>query len=369
MEICFLEGYFTPEHIYTRVAVNRLPFLIGRKSDAGLPIDADTISRHHAEIFSCNGQLCIRDLNSTNGTFLNDNKITQSIPIEDGDIVRLGDVELRIIIEHWNTAEPIDQEEHTYIATGNVIEKMVRGAKELKELIQHKQVRCVLQPIFDNQLAVVAYELLGRGNHSLLPESPGALFYIAEQRGSEIALSELFLEVGLLEASKYPQDCYFFFNIHAKEIENINILYRRLEKIREIYQQTKLVLEIPEKAVSNIQQMINIKSYLHALKIGLAYDDFGAGQARLLELSEASPDILKFDICLIHSIDIASQARQRMVEMLVSYSHDNGIKVLAEGVETANEDKVCRQIGVDLFQGFYYGQPGERCAKLSIADF
>jgi EAL domain-containing protein (putative c-di-GMP-specific phosphodiesterase class I) len=357
MEICFLEGYFTPEHIYSRVAVNHLPFLIGRKIDSGLPIDADTISRHHAEILSCNGQLCIRDLDSTNGTFLNDKKITQSISIEDGDIVRLGDVELRIVLEHRNKATTTDQQEHTYIATGNVIEKIARGAKELKELIQHKQVKSVLQPIFDKHLAIVAYEILGRGNHSLLPESPDALFYIAEQRGVEIALSELFLEAGLIEACKYPQDCYFFFNIHSKEIDDINNLYHRLDTIRETYSQTKLILEIPEKAVSNIQQMSNIKSHLHALKIGLAYDDFGAGQARLLELSEASPDILKFDICLIHSIDIASQARLRMVEMLVSYSHDQGIKVLAEGVETANEDKVCRQIGIDLLQGFYYGKP------------
>lgn len=359
MEICFLEGFFTPEHVHSKVAVNHLPFLIGRKPDSGLPIDADTISRHHAEILSYNGQLCIRDLNSTNGTFLNDNKITECVPIEDGDILRLGDVELRIIIQHWDRAVD-DTQEHTYIATGNVVEKIARGAKELKELIGHKQVKSVLQPIFDNHLAIVAYELLGRGNHSSLPQSPSALFYIAEQIGVEIALSKLFLDAGLLEASKYPQDCFFFFNIHSKEIEDIDNLYQRLNEIREVHSKTKLVLEIPEKAVSNIQQMCNIKNHLRTLKIGLAYDDFGAGQARLLELSEASPDILKFDICLIHGIDMASPARQRMVEMLVRYSHDQGIKVLAEGVETANEDKVCRQIGIDLLQGFYYAKPGER---------
>ncbi len=360
MEICFLEGYFTSGHVYSKVAVNHLPFLIGRMPDSGLPIDADTISRHHAEISCCDGQLCIKDLNSTNGTFLNDSKITQSMPIEDGDIVRLGDVELRVTIESWHTTATTDQQVHTYIATGNVMEKIARGSKEIKELILHRQVKCALQPIFDNHLTIVAYELLGRGNHPLLPESPETLLSIAEQRGTEIALSELFLEAGLIEALNFSQDYFFFFNIHPKEILDINNLYHHLEQIRETYSQMKLVLEIPEKAVSDIQQMRNIRSHLHALKIGLAYDDFGAGQARLLELSEASPDILKFDICLIHNIDLANKARQRMVEMLVSYSHEQGIKVLAEGVETANEDKICRQMGIDLLQGFYYGRPGER---------
>lgn len=360
MEICFLEGYFTPEHILSRVAVNHLPFLIGRKSDLELPIDADTMSRRHAEILSCNGQLCIRDLNSTNGTFLNDNRIAECAPIEDGDIIRLGDIELRIIIKHWHEPMSIGRQEQTCIATGNILEKLARGTKELTELIQCKQVKAVLQPIVNYNHAVVAYELLGRGNHTILPTSPGALFYIAEQNGIEIALSEIFLETGLIETRKYPQECCFFFNVHSKEIKDINSLYHRLDKIREEYSQTQLVLEIPEKAVTNVRQMRNIKKHLHALKIGLSYDDFGAGQARLLELSEASPDILKFDISLIHDINSASPARQLMVEMLVKYSHDQGIKVLAEGVETASEDNVCRQIGIDLFQGFYYGKPGEQ---------
>lgn len=93
--------------------------------------------------------------------------------------------------------------------------------------------------------------------------------------------------------------------------------------------------------------------------MGLAFDDFGAGQTRLLELSEASPDILKLDFCLIHNIDTASPARQRMVEILVNYSHDLNIKLLAEGVQTAAEDTYCRQIGIDLLQGFYYGHPDQ----------
>lgn len=108
MEICFLEGYFTSRHVYSKVAVNHLPFLIGRMPDSGFPIDADTISRHHAEISRCDDQLCINDLNSTNGTFLNDCKISRSMPIEDGDIVWLGGVELRVTTESCHTTSTSD---------------------------------------------------------------------------------------------------------------------------------------------------------------------------------------------------------------------------------------------------------------------
>jgi len=359
MEICFLEGYFTAKQIYSKVVVNHLPFVIGRKPDADLPINADTLSRHHAEILYHNGKLCLRDLGSTNGTYLNDKKITACVPIEDGDIVRLGDVQLRVVIGSWMENPVKNEQEHTFIATGKVSHSFVKGTREFKELILNKLVKSVFQPIFNQNLDIVAYELLGRGNHMLLPQSPIPLFNIAEQKGDEIILSNLFLEAGLQQLKHYSPDYLFFFNLHPKELEDLDYLFQRIKKIREENPKTRFVLEVPEKAVTHIQKLRQLKSFLQTLDIALAFDDFGAGQARLLELTEAAPDILKLDFCLIHNIDTAGTARQRMVEMMVNYSHDLNIKLLAEGVQTAAEDGYCRQIGIDLLQGFYYGHPNQ----------
>ncbi|MCP5273308.1 MAG: EAL domain-containing protein [Burkholderiales bacterium] len=265
---------------------------------------------------------------------------------------------MRIIIDKWEKSSINTDSEHTIIATGKVVHEFSKDAKEIETLIKQKLVKSVLQPIVNTKLDTVAYELLGRGCHSLLPESPSSLFYLAEQKGSEIELSKLFLEAGLCELKNYSSDCLFFFNLHPKEIEDLDYLFRWISKIRENNSETRFVLEVPEKAVTHIDKLKRLKHYLQTLEIGLAFDDFGAGQARLLELSEVSPDILKLDFCLIHNLDTASPARQRMIEMLVNYSHDLNIKLLAEGVETAAESEYCRQIGIDLLQGFYYGQPG-----------
>ena len=255
MEICFLEGIFTPEQVYSKVVVNHLPFVIGRKSDSDLPIDADTLSRHHAEIISCKGKLCLRDLDSTNGTYINDNEVTANTPIEDGDVIRLGDIQLRIIIDKWKKSSINTDCEHTIIATGKVMHEFSKGSKEIKTLIEHKLVKSVLQPIVNTKLDTVAYELLGRGCHSLLPESPSSLFYLAEQKGSEIELSKLFLEAGLRELKNYSSDCLFFFNLHPKEIEDLDYLFRWISKIRENNLETRFVLEIPEKAVTRIDKL------------------------------------------------------------------------------------------------------------------
>ena len=70
------------------------------------------------------------------------------------------------------------------------------------------------------------------------------------------------------------------------------------------------------------------------------------------------PDYVKFDISLIHSIDSADTARRRMLETLVQMVRDLDIRALAEGIESANEAEVCKEIGFDLAQGYFYGRPG-----------
>jgi EAL domain-containing protein (putative c-di-GMP-specific phosphodiesterase class I) len=114
--------------------------------------------------------------------------------------------------------------------------------------------------------------------------------------------------------------------------------------------------------------MILLRNALAELKIGLAYDDFGAGQARMIELVEVPPDYLKFDMKLVQNIQTASVERQRMLASLVQMVRELGITPLAEGIETAGDDAICRQIGFTCGQGFFYGYPALPKKLLEGAD-
>jgi EAL domain-containing protein (putative c-di-GMP-specific phosphodiesterase class I) len=100
-----------------------------------------------------------------------------------------------------------------------------------------------------------------------------------------------------------------------------------------------------------------LRRQLNDLSIELAYDDFGAGQARMLDLVEVPPDVLKFDISLIRNINNASPKRHKMVRTLVEMVRDFGISPLAEGIETSAEAETCLHLGFELAQGFYFGRP------------
>ena len=127
---------------------------------------------------------------------------------------------------------------------------------------------------------------------------------------------------------------------------------------RRRFPELPIILEIHEEAVTDLVAMEHIGLALKALNMGLAYDDFGAGNARLQELAAAPPDIVKFDIALIQDIDKAPPNRLEMVQRLVDMVHRMGIKALAEGVSNPAEDKACIRLGFDLLQGFHYGRPG-----------
>jgi EAL domain-containing protein (putative c-di-GMP-specific phosphodiesterase class I) len=238
-------------------------------------------------------------------------------------------------------------------------EKMPAGIRALQELVNRKMIVPAFQPIVHAAgAAVFGYEILGRGTHSELPEYPGPLFRIAESVDNlPMQLSQMFRDVGIAAAATFDTKAAFFMNVHPDELRYARLLLLQMEKIRRDHPDMELVLEIHEKAVPSLADMKKICRELDGLNIKLAYDDFGAGQARFIELIEAPAHYLKFDMSLERDIDKAPPAKRSMVQSLVNLSKNMGILTLAEGLESEAEVNTCQDMGFDLIQGYYFGKP------------
>jgi EAL domain-containing protein (putative c-di-GMP-specific phosphodiesterase class I) len=134
-------------------------------------------------------------------------------------------------------------------------------------------------------------------------------------------------------------------------------LGKSLGKLRRTVPDLKLGMELNENTITTVDMMKNLRSMLNDLDMLLVYDDFGAGQSRLVELLDSVPDMVKFDISIIQNIQQRSEVSRSMVETLVKMARDAGIRTLAEGVESREEAEACSAIGFELAQGFYFGYP------------
>jgi EAL domain-containing protein (putative c-di-GMP-specific phosphodiesterase class I) len=91
----------------------------------------------------------------------------------------------------------------------------------------------------------------------------------------------------------------------------------------------------------------------------IALDDLSGGAESLAYLELLKPDFAKIDNKLTSGIQY-SPGRRRLVAALVECAHERNARVIAEGVERVGEFQAMRELGVELGQGFYFGQPTER---------
>ena len=224
-------------------------------------------------------------------------------------------------------------------------------------MLKKNLVTTAYQPIVSfNHRTLVAYEVLGRGKHPALPQAPIRLLELSAMLGKEIALSESFRMAGAQAAVLLPGKVRLFMNTHPKEMFTEQ-LYQSLQRILEVAPNMELIIEVHETAVAEVAKMKILAQRLKDMGIMFAYDDFGAGQARLNELAEVPPHVVKFDMSLIRNIDLASAKKQQMILGLVKIVLDIGSIALAEGVETEGEADFCRSAGFQLCQGYLTGRP------------
>jgi EAL domain-containing protein (putative c-di-GMP-specific phosphodiesterase class I) len=340
-----------------RVALSSFPVLVGRDASLGLPIVRSEISRNHAEFVELGGQLILRDLGSTNGTFVNHQRLEGQMGLRHGDVVHFASYEARVI-EEVDSTEISSQSSMTVMNAMPMGNKLPTGLSELQTLLDKRAIRAEFQPIVGINGEIYGYEVLGRGNRPDLPVHPMELFRIAESReGKAAELSLLMRDCGVEQAVAMAGNIRLFVNTHPEEMHDIKALMQSMQRLRDNHPDLPMVLEIHEDALTNVAVLREMADQLQAMDIELAFDDFGAGQARLMEMIDVPVAYLKFDIALIRGLPDAPESKRKMVAALAAMTKAMGIKALAEGVETAEELALCEQMNFDLIQGYFFGKP------------
>ncbi len=338
--------------------ISSLPWTIGRAAECNLTLRSNSVSKEHARIEPGVDGLRIIDLGSTNGTHLNGRPVGGALALRSGDILNVGEFQFSLRVEHKVEDTVLYDEESLVTRTTMLVsDPLVAETRSFFDLLDGRGIAPHYQPIITlTDHVIQGFEVLARIDRSSLPNDAGKLFLIAKRYCAEQKLSRLFWVQGVRLAAKLPNRTLLFVNIHPSELVDPHLV-RTLEKAQAEVTNLRIVVEIHEDSVMNLDWMGRFKKDLGTAGIGLAYDDFGAGEGRLNELAEVPPDYLKFDRRLIVNLDRGGPSKRRVVESLVHMVRDLGVIPLAEGIETAGQAEACAEIGFDLAQGFFFGVP------------
>ncbi|RRO17013.1 EAL domain-containing protein [Saccharopolyspora rhizosphaerae] len=236
--------------------------------------------------------------------------------------------------------------------------------QDLHHSVEQDQLWVAYQPIFDLRTErTVAVEGLLRWRHPLHGTvSPGEFIPLAEE-------SDLINSIGAHMLRTATRQLAAARQRHRLDLRlNANLSPRQLEDpgLRTIVQQAlaeaglpahALCLEVTESAI--MRDPSAATPVLHSLRelgVSLAIDDFGTGHSSLAQLRRLPFDSLKIDRSFV--TDLAdSDGLDVLVTSIIAMAHALGLTVVAEGVETAHQLDLLRDLGSDHAQGYYLGKP------------
>lgn len=232
--------------------------------------------------------------------------------------------------------------------------------RRLEQIIQAGDVRTLVQPIYRlSDLSIIGYEALSRGPEASEFERPDKLFKIAYDSDLVVRLERLCRHRAFESAAALPEGRLLFVNIEPEAVADPELRDIMLSSVvaESNMAPSQIVLEITERtAVEDFVAFRATLEYLRALGFRIAIDDGGAGYGSMQCIAEVHPEWLKIDMSLVRDID-TDDVRRALVATLVTFAERTGVKLIAEGIERAEQLYVLREAGVEYGQGYLFCTP------------
>jgi EAL domain-containing protein (putative c-di-GMP-specific phosphodiesterase class I) len=233
--------------------------------------------------------------------------------------------------------------------------------KEFFDIVNNKTLTSYFQPIIQaSDRSIFGYETLVRGvreNGTLM--YPDELFSKSSRNDIDFKFDRMCRETALKTSAVKRIQQKIFINFIPTSIYDPEFCLSSTVKWANQFEfdPKNIVFEVVEtQNVKDQTHLKNILTYYREQGFQIALDDVGEGYSSLNMLINLRPDIIKVDRNIIENIH-RDELKQSVYKALYSVAKDNGIAVLAEGVESSFELEMVENLGVDYIQGYYFGKP------------
>jgi len=235
--------------------------------------------------------------------------------------------------------------------------------KDLSEALKRNEFHLVYQPQVDyRQNRITGVEALIRWKHPQGKLVPPDLFIpLAEQNGSIIEIGKWVLDQACSQLRQWHAEGYTGLRV-AVNLSTVQLRHPQLpQMIGELLQKHQLPAETLELEVTETGLMEDIDAAahnLHSLRRSgalIAIDDFGTGYSSLSYLKSLPLDKIKIDKSFVQ--DIGQDEGATIVRAVIQLGKSLGMTVIAEGVETPEQEAYLIAEGCQEGQGYYYSKP------------
>jgi diguanylate cyclase (GGDEF)-like protein len=229
--------------------------------------------------------------------------------------------------------------------------------QDLRAAVRSGSISPYFQPLVDLGTGnICGFEILSRWHHPERGEIPPSEFIsVAESAGVIDNLTIGVLQKACLKARSLPGELPIAINVAPRQIQD----ERFVEKILAVLTKTafsprRLEVEVTENAlVADVAAAKRVIGELKRYGIKVALDDFGTGYSSLCYLSELPFDRIKIDRSFIKTLRERSESA-KIVNAIIGLGKSLGVPSIAEGVESAEDVALLREMGCPMAQGYYF---------------
>ena len=233
---------------------------------------------------------------------------------------------------------------------------------EFNNIIEKNRVFPVFQPIISvKEKRVVGVEALTRGlDSSDGIITPDKLFEASKKYGKVLEFDRQCRRNAITKFGKSSnsEDLILFLNFDPAILNSVSVGSCWMEKlvIANNIETSSVAIEIVESKVNSQKTLIEFTNLYRDLGFLIVLDDFGAEHSNLNRVIDLKPDIIKIDRKIVDGVG-NEHCKRAIISSIVNLSNKTGVLTLAEGVENLNDITTCCELGVDLFQGFFFAKP------------
>ena len=236
------------------------------------------------------------------------------------------------------------------------------GMGPLRKILKESSLYPVFQPIVNlGDASIYAHEALIRGPGGTALHTPDALLRAASHEGLEFEFEYACVVAALRAWGKMDVPGRLFVNMSATVLAQL--LTSRgtgdlLNQIRDLGVLSRmLVLEITEhERVEDMDALADVVAQIRSAGVSLALDDFGDGRSSLRLWSQLKPEIVKIDKYFTKNISLHGD-KLKTIQALLQIADIFGTALVAEGIETQEDLRVLRDLGISYGQGYFLGHP------------